>query len=164
MQFIKAQDTIQNPNNKSKIETLQKIKEQIQNEERNILKVEVEAINNRLEKGEITSAEAELLKKEVAKKRALNIENRMAIIDNKIALSERNEEGYEFDERAPINGIVRVGGANEHTSENFIYVGAKENDKPKNLKYDRRTTSDFVLAFGLNNALIEGENIRRFSI
>jgi hypothetical protein len=159
VQFIRAQDTIQNPNNKSKIETLQKIKEQIQNEERNNLKVEVEAINNRLEKGEITSAEAELLKKEVAKKRALNIENRMAIIDNKYALSERNEEGYEFVGEHAINGIVRVGGANEHTSESFIYVGAKENDKPKNLKYDRRTTSDFVLAFGLNNALIEGENI-----
>ncbi|MFD0835220.1 hypothetical protein ACFQ0I_05555 [Mariniflexile aquimaris] len=159
VQLIKAQDSIQNPNNKNKIETLQKIKEQIQNEERDYLKVEVEAINSRLEKGEITNAEAELLKKEVAKKRALNIENRIAIIENKYALSERNEEGYEFVGEHAINGIVRVGGANENTSESFIFVGDKAKDKPKNLKYDRRTTSDFVLAFGLNNAIIEGEKL-----
>lgn len=157
-QCISAQDTISNPKNKQKIETLLNEKEQIQKEERDFLKMEVEAINKRLEKGEITNVEAEELKKEAAKKRALNIENRTAIVDNKIALVNRNGDNYKVEDNQTVNGIIRIG-SNENTSESFIYIGDKANDKPKNLKYDKRTTSDFVLAFGLNNAIIEGEKL-----
>ena len=156
--YINAQDTINNSKSKQKIETLLSEKEQIQNEERNFLKMEVETINKRLEKAEITNVEADELKKEAAKRRALNIENRTAIVDNKIELLNRNGDDYKIDENQTINGIIRIG-SNENTSESFIYVGTKENDKPKNLKYDKRTTSDFVLAFGLNNAIIEGEKL-----
>ncbi len=154
VQFINAQDTIQKTNNKDKIEALLKVKEQIQNEEREFLKVEVEAINKRLENGTITSTEAEILKKEAAKKRALNIENRMAIIDNKIALLERNEDGYQTnsDENASEIG-VSIGG----DEGSFAGFRIKKDNKPK--KYDLRTTSDFVLALGLNNAIIEGEKL-----
>jgi len=158
VQLMNAQDTIQHPNSKQKIEALQSAKAQIQNEERELLKAEVEAINKRLEKGEITNNEAEILKKEAAKKRALNIENRMAIIDNKIALSERNGEDYDFTDEKNAGSIIRIG-SNENTNESFIFIGNKTDDKPKNVKYDRRTTSDFVLAFGLNNAIIEGEKL-----
>lgn len=155
VQFINAQGTNQNPNTKQKIETLQSAKEQIQNEERELLKAEVEAINKRLEKGEITNTEAEMLKKEAAKKRALNIENRIAIVDNKIALSERNGEEYDFANENKTGNIIRIG-SNENTNESFIFIGNQSDDKPKSLKYDKRTTSDFVLAFGLNNAIVEG--------
>ena len=154
VQFINAQDSIQKPNNKNKIEILQEVKEQIQNEERAFLKAEVEAINKRLENGQITNEEAEILKKEVAKKRALNIENRMAIIDNKIALLERNDDGYQTnnDEKSSEIG-VSIGG----DEGSFAGFRIKKDDKPK--KYDLRTSSDFVLAFGLNNAIIEGEKL-----
>ena len=158
VQLINAQDTIKNLNNNDKIEALKTTKEQIQNQERDLLKIEVEAISLRLEQGKITSEEAEILKKEAAKKRALNIENRLSIVDNKIALLERNKEGYEFVGQRATTGIIRIG-TGDNTSESFVFIGDKEDDKPKNLKYDRRTTSDFVLAFGLNNAIIEGEKL-----
>ena len=152
-----AQDTIQNNKNAYKIETLKKTKETIKTEEREFLKAEVEAINQRLDRGEITHVEASKLKKEAAKKRALNIENRIAIIDNKIALLERNSEdvglfGIESD-----NSIYLRIGSGDETSGSFIFLGNKKDDKPR--KYDRRTTSDMVIAFGLNNAIIEGEKL-----
>ncbi len=158
VQFINAQDTIPNQNNYEKIVSLKETIEQIKNEEREFLKVEVEAINERLEKGEITDEEAKALKKEVAKKRALNIENRISIINNKIALLQRNEEGYEFKEETDGDIRLRIGGSEDGESK-FVFIGKESDDKPKKRKYDRRTSSDFVLAFGLNNALIEGQSL-----
>lgn len=156
--FTKAQgqeiktDSTQQSTNALKIETLINLKSKIESEEREFLKTEITAINKRLDNKEITAAEAEDLKKEAAKIRALNIENRLAIIDNKIALLERNnniestDDGYTF----------RIGG-DENTGESFIYLGEKSKDKPR--KYDLRTSTDFVFAFGFNNALIDGENL-----
>ncbi|WP_303318360.1 hypothetical protein Q4Q34_10335 [Flavivirga abyssicola] len=155
VQLINAQDTIQNVNNKDKIKALKEIKEHIKNEERDFLKVEVEAINMRLEKGEISNEKAEILKKEVAKKRALNIENRISIINNKIALLERNEEGYKTNEDEELSKIGFSVGGEEGGS--FAGIKIKSKNKPK--EYDLRTTSDFVLAFGLNNAIIKGQKL-----
>ncbi len=153
--LINAQDTIQNVNSENKIEKLKAKKEVIQNEERNFLKEKVEAINKRLDDGEITSQEAEKLKKEAAKKHALNIENRIAILENEFSLLTRNPDRSKLDE----NEIVfRIGGR-EGNGANFICLGKQEDDTLKERKYDRRTSSDFVLAFGLNNAIIEGENL-----
>jgi len=137
------------------IEMLIKLKKTIEQEEREALKTKVEAINQRLGKGEISQNEANQLKKEAAEKHALNIENRIAIIDNKIELLKRN--GYvSRDTSEDEDGLVfRIGG-NKDEKENFIYFGKRRYDKPR--KYDRRTSSDMVLAFGLNNAIIEGEN------
>ncbi|MCH7525721.1 MAG: hypothetical protein IIC74_12210, partial [Bacteroidetes bacterium] len=86
-----AQDSIQSNKNTYKIENLKKVKEKVKTEERELLKAEVEAINQRLDNDEISQTEAKRLKKEVAKKHALNIENRIAIIDNNIALLKRND-------------------------------------------------------------------------
>src|SRR5690606_15913207 len=153
-QLISAQDTIQKVNNKDKIKVFESLKEQIQKEERDFLKVEVEAINLRLEKGDISKAEAEALKKEVAKKRALNIENRLAIIDNKIMLMERNEEGYNINNEEELS---RVDFSLANNDKSFAGIKFNYRNKPK--KYDLRTSSDFVLAFGLNNAIIEGQSL-----
>jgi hypothetical protein len=137
------------------IEMLIKLKQTIEEEEREALKSKVEAINQRLSKGDITQAEAERLKKEAAQKHALNIENRIAIIDNKIELLKRN--GYVSKESSDDDNsyTFRIGSGDDE-GDSFIYFGKKRYDKPR--KYDRRTSSDMVLAFGLNNALIEGEN------
>ncbi|WP_396602120.1 hypothetical protein [Algibacter sp. R77976] len=158
MQCIYAQDTISNVNNKHKIEELKTQRETIENQEKAFLKTEVETINLRLENGDITNAEAENLKKQAATKRALNIENRIAIINNKISLLERNDDGYNYVGEKGTRGIIRIG-KGEDTSESFVFIGDVDDDKPKNVKYDKRTTSDFVLAFGLNNAIIEGDNL-----
>ncbi|MCB0445368.1 MAG: hypothetical protein KDC68_06920, partial [Gelidibacter sp.] len=150
---IKAQDSIQKPNNSSKIETLQDLKEAIKNEERAYLKTEVEAINQRLDKGEITNEQAENLKKEAAKKRALNIENRIAIIDNKIELLKRNGDDFEDHINDKSQDVIRLGTNDE--VDNLFYIGKKNKIK----KYDRRTTNAFVWAFGLNNVITDGQSI-----
>ena len=155
VQLNNAQDTIQNVNNREKIAELELKKEAVKNEERDFLKVKVEAINKKLDNNEITTEEAEKLKKEAAKKHALNIENRIAIIENEISLLSRNPER---DFSVNNDMIFRIGGS-EGGDTSFVYFGKEEDDKPKNRKYDLRTSSDFVLAFGLNNAIIEGENL-----
>lgn len=153
VQLINAQDTIQSVNNKDKISTLKSVKEAIKNQEREFLKIEVEAINLRLDNGDITNEVAEKLKKEAAQKRALNIENRLTIINNKIALLERNEDGYTVDNEE-VTDKVGFSIGDEGSFAGFNINGKK--NKPR--KYDLRTSSDFVLAFGLNNAIIDGEN------
>ncbi|MGC6432243.1 MAG: hypothetical protein ACON5F_14450 [Jejuia sp.] len=153
-QFLTAQDSIPKGNNQMKITELKEAKSKIEAEEKKALKVEVESIELRLKQGDITADEAKILKLEMAKKRALNIENRTAILDNKIALLERNEEGYSTNTEEDLSKIgFSIG------SEEGSFAGVKINGKNKAKKYDLRTTSDFVLAFGLNNAIIEGQSL-----
>lgn len=155
--LINAQDTIPNVINQEKIKTLRALKDKVKTEERDYLKAEVEAINQQLDKNEITNDEANRLKKKVAKKRALNIENRIAIINNKIALLQRNDavnDAKDDDDHF----VFRIGRSDDDNDE-FIFIGTRNSDKHKYRKYDRRTTSDLVLAFGLNNAIIEGDNL-----
>ena len=66
------------------IEKLNKAKDDVKKEEKEFLRQEVENINIRLERGDITAKEADELKNEAALKRAKNIENRIAIIDTLI--------------------------------------------------------------------------------
>ena len=136
------------------IDKLEASKKQVEQQERDALKEEIELINKRLDDKKITAEEAQDLKKEAAKKRAANIADRLAIIDNKIALLRRNSlqeisenEGY----------ILRIGGSEGETNDSFVFLGKKSNDKPK--KYDRRTTDNTVFAIGFNNAIIDGQNL-----
>jgi hypothetical protein len=148
-----AQDTSSTNNNSEKIEILKALKEKIKTEEREFLKEEVEAINTRFETNEITESEANRLKKEVAKNRALNIENRLAIVDNKIALLERNLDVSMVSNDDDPGFRISIGGSD---SDDKVFRIGRWKNRPK--KYDRRTTSDMVLAFGLNNAIVEGES------
>jgi len=129
------------------IESLETSKEKVVKEEKDALKKEVEAINEQLDNDEITTAKADELKAEAAEKHALNIENRIAIIDNKIALLERNKN----DATIIINDnkvVIEVFDDGEFIS---VSMGKKK-------KFDRRTTSKMVVAFGLNNLITEGES------
>jgi len=148
-----AQETTSTNNNSEKIEILKELKEKIRTEEREFLKEEVEAINMRFEANEITEAEANRLKKEVAKNRALNIENRLAIVDNKIALLERNTDVSMVSSDDDPGFRISIGGSD---SDDKVFRIGRWKNRPK--KYDRRTTSDMVIAFGLNNAIVEGES------
>lgn len=126
-----------------KVEELERQKEEIIKEEKEALKKEVENINQRLESKKITKEEAEQLKEEAAKKHALNIENRIAIIDNKIALLSRNEDSED-------------GQDGEDGDSNVIFKWGSEK---RERQYDRRTTTDLVMAVGFNNALQEGQDL-----
>tara|TARA_R110002049_G_scaffold37208_1_gene117506 strand:+ start:70253 stop:71266 length:1014 start_codon:yes stop_codon:yes gene_type:complete len=147
VQIINAQDSIPKINNQEKIDSLKTFKETIKNQERDFLKAEVEAINLRVDNGEITNEEATVLKKESAKKRALNIENRISIVNNKISLYERNiyETDYELDKENKIGIMI--------SNKTFNIKGTK-----KEPKYDLRTSNDFLFAIGFNNVIIDGEN------
>lgn len=139
---------------KEKIAQLEKQKEQITLQEKEALKQEVSVINERFEIGEITEEKAAELKENAAKKRALNIEDRIAIIDNQIALLERNK-GVVLKEKKEISIIDDgVGISINIGDEPFVLF----ENKSKVPVYDRRTYSDFVVAVGFNNAIIEGES------
>lgn len=154
MCFI-ANTLVAQDNYKEKINDLKEQKEKITLEEKEALKVEVESINKRLEKSEITTDEANKLKDEAARKRALNIENRLTIIDNKIALLERNkgevldieEDDNSWDDNEGVT--IRIDGDEWEITDNKYGWS----------KYGRRTYSDFIVAFGLNNAIIEGQSL-----
>lgn len=150
--YAHAQET--DHDTQTAIEQLTELKEKIIQEEKEALKRDVEGINARLENEAITEAEAETLKQEAAEKHALNIENRLAIIDNKVALLKRNGN-VEDDED---NGmIIRIGSSGKDSkNDNVLFIGSKNKER----KYDRRTTSDLVFAFGLNNVITEGESLQ----
>lgn len=144
-----AQDRTQH-----RIKELEEQKAMVRNEEKEALKAEVQAINERLEDGTLSIEEASRLKEAAARNRALNIENRIAIIENKIALLERNPDNRE--------GVAQLTISDDGNKVHFIFGDEhweffkRHHRTPK---YDRRTYSDPVIAIGLNNALIEGQSL-----
>ncbi|RZS92200.1 PorT family protein [Aquimarina brevivitae] len=153
LQIFAQDSTVQD-----KVGQLEKQRTELINIEKEALRKEVEEINERLIKEEISLEEATKLKEEAAKKHALNIENASAIIDNKIALLERNK-GQDITET---NSQLIVGiGAIDEDGENVIFgINIKDGESiKKEVKYDRRTYSDLVIAFGLNNALFEDQSL-----
>jgi hypothetical protein len=135
-----------------KVEELNRKKASIKAQEKEALKKEVISINIKLNKGEITRDVAENLKIKAAEKHALNIENKIAIIDNSIALLKRGETSTIIEERN--SGYQLLLFENEGVGSIITF-----NDFSKIKKYDERTFSNLVIAFGYNNAIIEGETI-----
>jgi len=125
----------------NKVEVLKEKRKDIIAQEKEELRQQVEEINARLDKNEITLEKADELKEQAANKHALNIENRVAIIDNKIALLERDEE------------------SKVENDQTFIFSWG-EDDKKENTDYrDQRTTSTIMLAAGFNNAVEDGQSL-----
>ena len=128
--------------------TIEQQKEAIISEEREALKNEVEVINEKLDNAEIGAVEAQMQKEAAAERRALNIDNRIAILENQLALEERNEQ---------TTSSRRV--VQEDNNSAFEELGNVFRIRVnKKRKYDRRTYSDFVLAVGFNNVITEGES------
>ncbi|WP_339835074.1 hypothetical protein [uncultured Flavobacterium sp.] len=131
--------------------------EMITKEEKKALKVEIEALDKQIIKGEITKEKAEELKLKIAQERASNIETKVAIEEEKLnQLVQDKVDGkvdfasdtltYKFGNRLMISF--------EKYKKDTI------NNKPKEYK-ERRTTSQFVFALGLNNLITKGENIEK---
>ena len=122
----------------------------IEAQEREFLKTEIEAINKQLDQKKITAEKAELLKKEAAKKHALNIQDRVAIINKKIDLIERND--------------YKITSENEDESVE-IAIGTEglkidiKNKKKTSPKYDIRTTNKMMFAIGFNNTIGKGQSL-----
>src|SRR5699024_9767533 len=74
------------------IKQLEKQKAVVRAREKERLKEEVETINQKLDRGELTKEEAERQKKTAADKHARNIEDQLDIIDANIGLLNRNKQ------------------------------------------------------------------------
>ncbi|WP_081208914.1 YbaB/EbfC family nucleoid-associated protein [Salegentibacter sediminis] len=139
-QKLEAQENL--PSEEKRTEFIQQKKEEIIKEEKALLKYKVERINERLEKNLITAGEATTLKNEAAEIHAKNIENRIAILENETELKNRNED---------FRGYISLGG-------NGKILDIKVNEERERL-YDKRTTTDLVIAAGFNNALEDGQSL-----
>jgi len=150
---ISAQeDTIQ-----QRIQLLEKQKEAIASQEKMALKEEVKSINERLDIGLISEDEAQILKEEAARKRAMNIENRIAIIDNRIKLVERNGQNVLKLDTLNYETQLVIGLGGEEQDGGRLF-GVQINKNRNRIKYDRRTYGDFILGIGFHNNIISGES------
>jgi hypothetical protein len=146
----------ENKNSTDKADSLQQKREQIIVEEKDALKKEVLAINKRFNNGEITPEEAAGLKEAAAEIHALNIENKIAILENSVALTERG--GVYKDT------VVTSGEDGKDLSRIEIQFFDDEGSlveisSGQQKKYDKKTRSNLLMAFGFNNAIIEGQSI-----
>lgn len=119
----------------------------ITKQQKDSLKVEIEAVNLLLEDNEITTAEADKRKKEYADKRANNIETLVAI------------------EQEKLNQLVDDKVAGKVSNETRTKIGSitittrEDNDTIKVVRSygDKRTTSQFVFAIGVNRLVTDGK-------
>ncbi len=113
--------------------------ENITKEEKAALKVEVEAVNQELEKGLITKEQADEKKLKLAETRSQNIETRVAQAQDELKdLVKQKVDGKIKDWK------------NEYFS---IYI---RKDSLRKARGESRTTSQFVFAAGVNNLVTDG--------
>ena len=136
---LSAQDSTEVTGKQAELNRYENYKAQVESNEKEALRVEVEAINERLDSGEINEEEATELKKAAAEKRALNIKNKVAIIDNQMAIIKRDDNWEE--NTISENRIAIVVGSGEKE-----LLGIKGKKSPP--KYDIRTSNDLLIAFG----------------
>ena len=138
--YVQAQQT----DAQNKEEEFTQAKETIIQKEKDALKVEVEDINARMQSGAITGAEAETLKKEAAEKHALNIENRLTILENRLELADRNADEEEKESKSGI-----YVGWDVDKNDFVIKSTIKSKNKEKKRQYDYRTETGLYLSWGL---------------
>jgi len=160
-QNVKAQDdpaTIQKElkDVKDQIEYLKSKRQLLIDGEKLSLKNQVILLNKQVKEGKLTQEEADQKKQEFAEKVALNIENETAIIDNQIALVERNGKINNN-----VGTQVHIGFGAEDGDGKKVYGITVNDGKVTSVErqYDRRTYSELVLAFGLNNAITDNSDI-----
>jgi hypothetical protein len=124
-----------------KEERIEKLKEEIIAEEKEELRKTVASLNRLVEQGKISEESSKAQKEAAAEKHAKNIENRIAILENKLALESRNSRN---DKSVWLNlgDEGKVGGLEMNPN-----------------RFDKRTTNDIVIAAGFNNALEEGQSL-----
>lgn len=116
--------------------------ENITKEEKAELKKEVDAVNDELANGTITKEEAERKKEALAQVRAINIETRVAKEQEKLAVLVQKQ----VDGQIPENDSAKI---------TLINIGYDKNIF-NNKSNEKRTTTQFVLAFGANNLVTDG--------
>jgi len=155
--FNIANVAAQDSNPETRAVQIKQIKNHIKNEEKEALKIEVKRINDRVINKELTYKAGEDLKQEVAKKHALNIENRIVILQNKLEFNDRNgiQNDLNFENEKSFTSITF--GNNKSNPLGLKISNSKRYTKP--IIYDFRTLNGLVLAAGLNNAIIDNQSL-----
>lgn len=112
--------------------------EKITKTQKDSLKIEVESVNEELEKGLITKEQADEKKKKFAEIRANNIETKVAVV----------QEELKDLVNQKVNGKIKEG-------KKVYFSITVRNDTIKR-EGERRTTSQFVFAAGVNNLVTDG--------
>lgn len=116
--------------------------EKITKEEKETLKEEVEAVNVQLSEGKITKEQADKRKKELAEARAVIIEEKVTLAQNEL------------------NDLVQKkvdGKIKEDSAKVYMIRWKSYNHNKDSIRGEKRTTSQFVFAMGLNNMLADGK-------
>ncbi|MGL2963057.1 hypothetical protein ACSVH2_04460 [Flavobacterium sp. RSB2_4_14] len=145
---LSAQDTFE-----AKAKAIAEKIESITKEEKAALKLEIESVNKELEAGTITNEQADEKKLKFAETRSKNIETRVAVEQQKLEeLVNQKVEGKIKEEEFKPN-----------TFEVFFSKSSGKNKEKYQKRRDsiartseRRTTSQFVFAMGVNNLVTDG--------
>ncbi|MEZ4852752.1 hypothetical protein [Flavobacterium sp.] len=140
--------------------------EKISTEEKNALKLEVEAIDKQLADGKITKEEADNQKMIASQKRARNIEEKVTVEHEKLEQLVKDKVEGKINEGTKKEGTVIVIGSSSNdsigknrTEINLTAMKVYQGEEDKMKRLSKRTTSQFVFAMGLNNVVTDGENL-----
>jgi hypothetical protein len=125
----------------SQVKSISSKIENITKEEKSALKTEVEAVNVELQNGKITKEEAETKKQKLAETRAKNIETRVAV----------EQENLKNLVQQKVDGQITGQDTVKRPTKIILKWEKGDKDYVKESKPEKRTTSQFVLAFGANN-------------
>lgn len=128
-----------------RVKTIAEKIEQVTKEEKAALKLEVEDVNREVEAGKISYKEGDAKKLQLAEIRSNNIESKVAL--------------YELELKDIIQQKVEGKIMNTDTVRNFSFVWKRDirkRDSIREITSDRRTTSQFVFAAGINNLVTDG--------
>lgn len=138
--------------------------EYITKQEKEALKLEIEKVNEQLEKGIINLEQANESKRKLAETRALNIENKIAAAHEELKDLVQQKVDGKID--APINDnqygtAIILGGSRFDTIKgkeiNVTALKVYKNNIEKQERLSRRTTSQLVFATGINNLATNGD-------
>lgn len=123
--------------------------EKVTKEEKEKLKEEVEAVNVQLSEGKITQEQADKRKKELAEARAVIIEEKVTLAQNELNDLVQQKVDGKLKEQ-------------DSTKKSKIVIYWDKNDWNHNrckdsIRGEKRTTSQFVFAMGLNNMMVDGK-------
>ena len=138
--------------------------EYITKQEKEGLKLDIEKVNEQLEKGVINLDQANENKKKLAETRAQIIENKIAAAHEelKILVQEKVEGKLEISNNDNQYGTSIILGGSRFDSIkgkeiNVTSMKIYDNNREKQKRLSRRTTSQFVFATGINNLATNGD-------
>ncbi|WP_163398253.1 hypothetical protein [Flavobacterium fluviatile] len=125
--------------------------EKITKEEKAALKEEVEAVNVQLSEGKITKEQADRRKKELAEARAVIMEEKITVAQNELNNLVQQKVDGKIKEKDSIKKHTLIIHWND---KNWNDSNRKRRDS---IRGEKRTTSQFVFAMGLNNMMADGK-------